>query len=119
MPKSRSGGLAPLWAVLGYLWPYKPQMLGAGAALLFTSAATLTLGKGLQHLIDNGFGGGTTADLSQAVLVIVVISAAIAVGTFLRFYLVSWLGEKRFFRTLFTCTRASSKPIVPAKSCRD
>jgi ATP-binding cassette subfamily B protein len=94
MAKPRSGGLAPLWAVLGYLWPYKPQMLGAGAALLFTAAATLTLGKGLQHLIDNGFGGGTTADLSQAVLVIIAISAAIAVGTFLRFYLVSWLGER-------------------------
>ncbi|MEH6515770.1 MAG: ABC transporter transmembrane domain-containing protein [Halioglobus sp.] len=94
MAKSGAGGLAPLWAVLGYLWPYKPQMLGAGAALLFTAAATLTLGKGLQHLIDNGFGGGTTADLSQAVLVIVAISAVIAVGTFLRFYLVSWLGER-------------------------
>ncbi|MEH6608436.1 MAG: ABC transporter transmembrane domain-containing protein [Halioglobus sp.] len=94
MARSGAGGLAPLWAVLGYLWPYKPQMLGAGAALLFTAAATLTLGKGLQHLIDNGFGGGTTADLSQAVLVIVAISAVIAVGTFLRFYLVSWLGER-------------------------
>ncbi|MFT6285817.1 MAG: ATP-binding cassette subfamily B protein [Alcanivorax sp.] len=69
-------------------------MLGAGAALLFTAAATLTLGRGLQHLIDNGFGGGTTADLSQAVLIIVAISAVIAVGTFLRFYLVSWLGER-------------------------
>ncbi|MFT6957043.1 MAG: ATP-binding cassette subfamily B protein [Halieaceae bacterium] len=94
MQKPKSRGLAPLWVVLGYLWPYKPQMLGAGAALLFTAAATLTLGKGLQHLIDNGFGGGTTADLSQAVLIIVAISAVIAVGTFLRFYLVSWLGER-------------------------
>ena len=33
-------------------------------------------------------------DLTNAVLLIIAISAAIAVGTFLRFYLVSWLGER-------------------------
>ncbi len=94
MTETRSRSLAPLRALLGYLRAYKLQLSGAGVALLFTAAATLTLGRGLQYLIDTGFGGGTTADLTNAVLIIMAISAAIAVGTFLRFYLVSWLGER-------------------------
>ena len=89
----RTRGFAPLRAILGYLWPYKPQLLAAGIALLFTAAATLALGRGVQFLIDRGFGGNSD-DLTTAVLLIIAISAAIAVGTFLRFYLVSWLGER-------------------------
>ena len=54
MPDS-ARGFAPLKAILGYLWPYKPQLLGAGGALLFTAGATLALGRGVQFLIDRGF----------------------------------------------------------------
>ena len=61
---------------------------------MFTAAATLTLGKGLQLLIDRGFGSGDPAALGDAVRVVLLITAAIAVGTFFRFYLVSWLGER-------------------------
>jgi len=92
MGKRRS--LAPLGTVLGFLKPYKLRLMAAAAALVFTAAATLSLGKGLQVLIDQGFGGGTQADLKTAVGLLLVISAAIAVGTFVRFYLVSWLGER-------------------------
>lgn len=92
MGKRRS--LAPLGTVLGFLKPYKPRLIAAATALVFTAAATLSLGKGLQVLIDQGFGGGTQADLKTAVGLLLVISAAIAVGTFVRFYLVSWLGER-------------------------
>jgi ATP-binding cassette subfamily B protein len=45
-------------------------------------------------LIDKGFGGGTENHLSSAVALMIVIAAAIAIGTFVRFYLVSWLGER-------------------------
>ena len=94
MPASRSGGLPALMPVLGYLAIYKLRLVGASLALLFTAAATLSLGHGLQVLIDRGFGGGTDADLKAAVALLVAIAAAIAVGTFVRFYLVSWLGER-------------------------
>ncbi len=93
MSDSRARSFAPLKALLGYLWAYKPQLLAAGIALLFTAAATLALGKGVQILIDQGF-GGSSDDLTAAVLLIIAISAAIAIGTFLRFYVVSWLGER-------------------------
>ncbi|MBE9538447.1 MAG: ATP-binding cassette domain-containing protein [Proteobacteria bacterium] len=51
------------------------------------------MGKGVQVLIDQGF-GGSVADLRSAIALLVTLGAAMAVGTFLRFYLVSWLGER-------------------------
>ena len=92
MAKTRS--MAPLGTVFGFLRPYKLRLLAAGIALVFTAAATLSLGKGLQVLVDQGFGGGTQADLKAAVGLLLVIAFAIAIGTFVRFYLVSWLGER-------------------------
>jgi ATP-binding cassette, subfamily B, bacterial len=91
-PKKR--GLGSLKPVFGYLANYKLRVAGAGFALLFTAAATLSMGRGLQVLIDQGFGGGTTEDLKAAIGLLIVIAAAMAVGTFIRFYLVSWLGER-------------------------
>ncbi|MBT4519589.1 MAG: ATP-binding cassette domain-containing protein [Halieaceae bacterium] len=91
-PAPRS--LGTLWSILRFLLPYKLRMFWAGIALIFTAAATLSMGRGLQLLIDQGFGGETSADLSNAILTVVAISAAVAIGTFVRFYLVSWLGER-------------------------
>ena len=87
-------GLGSLRPVLAYLGNYKAKLVGASLALIFTAVATLSLGRGLQVLIDQGFGGGTTQDLQSAILLLIAIAAAIAVGTFVRFYLVSWLGER-------------------------
>jgi len=94
MAGPKSGGLPSLLPVLGFLKQYKLRLAGASIALLFTAAATLSLGRGLQVLIDQGFGGGTSADLRGAIILLISIAAAIAVGTFVRFYLVSWLGER-------------------------
>jgi ATP-binding cassette subfamily B protein len=95
MPGTPSAGAPPpLPSVLRFLRPYRLRLAAAVAALLFTAAATLSLGRGLQLLIDRGFGGGTSADLRAAVGVLLAIAAAIAAGTFVRFYLVSWLGER-------------------------
>ena len=91
---SSSRGLPALLPVLRYLAPYKLRLAGASLALLFTAAATVSMGLGVQVLIDRGFGGGTSADLKAAIALLVAIAAAIAVGTFVRFYLVSWLGER-------------------------
>lgn len=86
--------LAPLLTVAGYLRPYRARVLGAGAALLLTAGATLSLGRGIQILIDRGLSGGTVDDLRFAVMIMLAISSVIALGTFTRFYLVSWLGER-------------------------
>ncbi|MEP4148934.1 MAG: ABC transporter transmembrane domain-containing protein [Halioglobus sp.] len=88
-----TGAMGSLLPVLKFLKPYKLRLLAASLALLFTAAATLAMGRGVQVLIDQGF-GGNSADLKDAIFLMLSIAAAIAVGTFLRFYLVSWLGER-------------------------
>jgi ATP-binding cassette subfamily B protein len=86
--------LGPLLAVARFLAPYRWRLAAAAAALLVTAGATLALGRGIQFLIDRGIAGGTSADLGRAVGLILLISTLIAAGTFIRFYLVSWLGER-------------------------
>ena len=88
-----NGAMSSLLPVFKFLKPYKLRLLAASLALLFTAAATLAMGRGVQVLIDQGFGGNST-DLKDAIFLMLSIAAAIAVGTFLRFYLVSWLGER-------------------------
>ena len=58
MSSRSSRGLGALRPVLVLLLNYKTRLAGATVALLFTAAATLSLGRGLQVLIDQGFGGG-------------------------------------------------------------
>jgi len=86
--------LGPLLAVARYLAPYRWRLAAAATALLVTAGATLAMGRGIQFLIDQGLTGGTSAELSRAVGLILLISTLIAAGTFVRFYLVSWLGER-------------------------
>jgi ATP-binding cassette subfamily B protein len=91
-PKANS--LPLLLSVIRFLKPYKLRLFCASLALLFTAGATLSIGRGLQVLVDQGIGGGSSADLGSAIALLMAIAAAIAVGTFTRFYLVSWLGER-------------------------
>ncbi len=94
MAGSKPKNAASLLPILGFLKPYKTRVILASLALIFTAAATLSLGRGIQLLIDEGFGGQSSADLRAAIGVLLAIAAAMAVGTFMRFYLVSWLGER-------------------------
>lgn len=78
---------------MGFLKPYKVRLIFASIALLLTAGATLSMGKGVQVLIDQGF-AGDRAELNYAIGFLVALGAAMAIGTFIRFYLVSWLGER-------------------------
>lgn len=78
----------------GFLIPYRMRVVGAVIALVITSAATLGLGQGLKGLIDSGFAGGDAAALDRALYFLIALSVIMAAGTFARFYLVSWLGER-------------------------
>lgn len=77
-----------------FLVPYRWRVVGALIALSITAAATLGLGQGLKGLIDSGFSGGDSTALDKALLLLVGLSVIMAFGTFARFYLVSWLGER-------------------------
>ena len=56
-------------------------------ALIFTAMAQLSLGYGIQILIDQGFANQSQAGLRQAVVFMIVVGFAMASGAFIRFYL--------------------------------
>ena len=86
--------LSALLQLLQFLRPYGWIVSGAAAALVFTAVVTLSMGQGLRLLIDDGFGSGSREQLFAAVMVIMLLAVLMAVGTYIRFYLVSWLGER-------------------------
>ncbi len=86
--------LSSLRKLVPFIGPYKTQALGAGIALVFTALITLTLGQGVKQLIDQGFVAGSTGNLNRITLVMIGLIVLMSVGTFVRFYLVSWIGER-------------------------
>ncbi|KJS42834.1 MAG: ABC transporter [Rhodospirillaceae bacterium BRH_c57] len=80
--------------VLGFLRPYAGLAALAGLALVITAGATLAVGQGLRLLIDRGFVADDPATLDTALLLLLGIIVVISVGTFFRFTLVSWVGER-------------------------
>ena len=80
--------------LLRFLSPYKKRVLFFIIALLVTSGMTLSVGQGVRVLIDDGFIGQSMAQLNAAIAFILVLSVFMAIGTFVRFYLISWLGER-------------------------
>ena len=89
--KSKSSVLAQL---IKFLLPYKGTLIAAAIALVFTAAMTLAMGQGVRLLIDEGFVAGSIDRLEQAALFIIGIAILMAAGTYARFYLVTWLGER-------------------------
>ena len=83
-----------LFELIQFITPYKKQVLAAFVVLIFTAMVMLSVGQGVRMLIDEGFAQQSLQQLQQAVLFILAITVLIAVGTFARFYLVSWLGER-------------------------
>lgn len=79
---------------LRYIAPYRWQVVVAMLALFFTAAITLSLGQGLRLLVDQGFATRSPELLNQSVAFFAVLVLALATGTFARFYLVSWIGER-------------------------
>ncbi|WP_046023451.1 ABC transporter transmembrane domain-containing protein [Magnetospira sp. QH-2] len=91
-PKSRNVRI--LARLFGFLRPYWGRVIGAMIALTVTAGATLGLGQGLKQLIDGGFSAGRPEALDQALVFLLALAVIMAFGTFARFYLVSWIGER-------------------------
>lgn len=85
---------SPLRRSLRFLTPYKTQIVIASIALIFTAAITLGLIQYVRVIVDEGFVAGDTASLNSAIAGFVIVAILQALGTFARFYWVSWLGER-------------------------
>jgi ATP-binding cassette subfamily B protein len=90
-PKSLSG-LTP------FLQPYRGRIALAVAFLVLAAASTLLLPVALKSLIDQGFiaadPGERVMALRQHFLALFAVGAALGLFSALRFYMVTWLGER-------------------------
>jgi len=77
-----------------FIAPYRWQALGALLALIVTAGITLSMGQGIRLLVDQGFMTRSPHLLNQSIGLFLLLVLGLAVGTFARFYLVSWIGER-------------------------
>ncbi|MFK7864476.1 MAG: ABC transporter transmembrane domain-containing protein [Pseudohongiellaceae bacterium] len=83
-----------LLRALRFLKPYTRQITWASIALVFTAGLSLGLVQYVRIIVDQGFVASSAASLNQAILGFLLIAFLQALGTFARFYWVSWLGER-------------------------
>ncbi|WP_294608930.1 ABC transporter transmembrane domain-containing protein [uncultured Roseovarius sp.] len=86
----RLGILAELWP---FLRPYRPLLTGAILALVLTASVALVLPLAVRRVVDN-FAAEDGAILDQYFGAALLIAALLAVGTGLRYMLVTRLGER-------------------------
>ncbi|MFQ5567173.1 MAG: ABC transporter transmembrane domain-containing protein [Paracoccaceae bacterium] len=80
------------------LWPYMRRYRGTLAlallALLLAAAAGLGLPVGIRLVIDEGFSADNAQMIDRYFLLLFGLAAGLAIFSAVRFYLVSWLGER-------------------------
>jgi ATP-binding cassette subfamily B protein len=91
-PKGRS--LQPLRALWPFLRPYRRTLSLALLALVIASAAMLALPVALRYLIDQVMVARSSQTLNRYFLAFLVAVGVFGVFAALRFYLVTWLGER-------------------------
>ncbi|QPM90328.1 Putative multidrug export ATP-binding/permease protein [Pseudooceanicola algae] len=89
-PSRQVGALRELWP---YLRPYRGMMAGAFAALVLTATVSLVLPLAVRRVVDN-FNSESLYLLDQYFAAALGIAALLAVGTGLRYALVTRLGER-------------------------
>ncbi|MGE7963956.1 ABC transporter transmembrane domain-containing protein [Pseudomonas sp. NPDC089918] len=77
-----------------FLAPYRWPAFGALLALIVTAGITLSMGQGIRLLVDQGFMTQSPHLLNRSIGVFMLLVIGLAIGTFARFYLVSWIGER-------------------------
>jgi ATP-binding cassette subfamily B protein len=90
-PKSKQVGA--LRGLAPFLRPYRKLVGLALLALILTASVSLILPLAVRRVVD-GFNTGTTQLLDQYFGAALIIAALLAVGTGLRYYLVTRLGER-------------------------
>lgn len=90
-PTRKLSNLGLLW---GYAKAYPAQIAAALTALVVAAMATLAIPQGFKLVVDKGFGAGNAADISQYFWGLLAIVLVMGAATAVRFYFVSWLGER-------------------------
>jgi ATP-binding cassette subfamily B protein len=96
LDRSKATAVRPLRALTRFLAPYKPLVWGALAALVVTAMLSLALPLAVRRVVD-GFAVEDLALMDAYFGAAMGVAALLALGTALRFYLVTRLGERVVF----------------------
>jgi len=93
-PKGRS--IRNLRMVWSFALRYPVQIAIAGLALLFAAGATSGVPYAFKLIIDKGFahGAGSSQDIARWFEYLLMLVGVMALATAVRFYFVSWIGER-------------------------
>ena len=91
--RARSRKIGALGALLPFLRPYRLLMAGALTALVATAMISLALPLAVRRVVDT-FNVGEEALLDQYLIAALAIAGLLAVGSALRYALVTQLGER-------------------------
>jgi ATP-binding cassette subfamily B protein len=95
MPKPLTSSPQSLSGLLPFVKPYKGRVALAGLFLLLAAGATLAFPWALKQLIDQGLTGpGSAERLAGQFAQLFGVAAALALFSAVRFYTVTWLGER-------------------------
>ena len=94
LERRAGGGLKSLRPALDFLTPYRWRVVAASFALMLTASVTLAVGQGLRLIIDQGFQAGSPNLLNGNIGVLSCIIVVPAASTYVRYYSVSWIGER-------------------------
>lgn len=92
--KPRANDLRPLAALVPFLMAYRGRLIAALIFLVLAAATTLVVPLAVRRVIDHGFSEANVRFIDNYFAMMIVIVAALAVVSSLRFYFVSWLGER-------------------------
>jgi ATP-binding cassette, subfamily B, bacterial len=109
--RENSKDLRPLKRLLPFLLKYRGRAAAALVALAIASGATLIVPVAVRRVLDHGFNGNDATLVNQYFGVMLAVVAVLAVASSLRFYFVTWIGERvvadvrdALFRHLATLT---------------
>ncbi len=86
--------LSALIGLLPFLRPYRLRLVFAFLALTIAALASLVLPVAVRQMIDLGFAPANVAHIDRYFVFLFAVAMVFGVFLALRFYLVSWLGER-------------------------
>jgi ATP-binding cassette subfamily B protein len=92
--RQKARSLSPLRRLLPFLRPYRAAIGVALVALVCSSTASLLIPPALGRLVQNGFNQALASHIDEYFFPLIAIAVALAIATGVRFYFVTWLGER-------------------------
>ena len=80
--------------VARFLTPYRREIVFAAIGLVTAATAVLAVGQGLKFVVDRGFAASDAGELDRMLALMLGVIIVMAGATYMRFYHVSWLGER-------------------------